>query len=46
MAAGISLLSSGGSIATAHYSRQPAGETKQTGGGLGAAKRDNYGQER
>ena len=43
MATGVSLLSSGGSIATSYYANRP-NDAKQTGGGLGAAKRDNYGQ--
>jgi hypothetical protein len=42
-AAGISLMSSAGSIATSYYANRPV-NTQQTGGGLGAAKRDNYGQ--
>jgi hypothetical protein len=45
MAAGISLMSSGGSIATSYYSRQPV-DTTQKNGGLGAAGRDSYGQSR
>ena len=43
MAAGISLMSSGGSIATSYYANRPV-NTQQQGGGLGAAARDNYGQ--
>ena len=34
MSAGISLLSSGGSIATAYYANRPQNPAKQTGGGL------------
>lgn len=44
MAAGVSLISSAGSIATSYYANRPVRGAEQTGGGLGAAKRDNYGQ--
>jgi len=43
LAAGISLMSSGGSIATSYLGSRPV-DTTQRGGGLSAAARDNYGQ--